>query len=373
MPESPFVPALPPTPPEVPAAAPGMPAWAAAMLAAIVVGALYFGREVLVPVTIAMLLSFLLSPLIDLLRRLRLGRIPSVVLAVLVALGIIVAIGTAIGSQVTALSQDLPQYEATIEQKIAVLRDNTVNKLNRAIANVSHQFASRTANTRETAPPNLSPREAERTSPGQSQQPVPVVVTQPAPSALAIAQKVLSPLLHPLATVGIILVVSIFALLQREDLRDRAIRLFGSSDLQRTTVAMNDAGRRLSRYFLTQLGLNTAFGIIVAIGLWLIGVPHPLLWGILGLLLRFIPVRWRSPRNSRPCACGSIALAAPTGHPSSARNTAGTPFRQKGQNHRRSALLEAGRKTRVPVNAASPPSSPSDPPADRSPAPSPFR
>ena len=115
------------------------------------------------------------------------------------------------------------------------------------------------------------------------------MVTQPQSSALEIGKQVLSPLLNPLATTGIILVVTIFALLQKDDLRDRAIRLLGSHDLQRSTLALNDAGSRLSRYFLTQLGLNTSFGVIVGVGLYLIGVPHPVLWGILGALLRFIP------------------------------------------------------------------------------------
>jgi len=278
---------MPPAAPAVPAAAPAIPGWAAAILAVTAVGALYFGREVLVPVTIAMLLSFVLSPLIDLLRRLRLGRVPSVVLAVLVAIGIIGALGTAIGSQVAQLAQEIPQYQTTIEQKIAGLRDSTLKKLDRAIASVSNQVAGPPGNTPETTPTVPAPRAAPAA--GEQQQPVPVIVTQPTPSALAVGGKVLSPLLHPLGTIGIILVVSIFSLLQREDLRDRAIRLFGSGDLQRTTVAMNEAARRLSRYFLTQLGINGCFGIIVAAGLWLIGVPHPVLWGILGLLLRFIP------------------------------------------------------------------------------------
>ena len=115
------------------------------------------------------------------------------------------------------------------------------------------------------------------------------MVTQPAPSVFDISKSVLEPMLYPVATAGIILVVTIFALLQREDLRDRAIRLFGSGDLHRTTVAMDEAGRRLSVYFLTQLGLNASFGVIVGVGLYFIGVPNPLLWGILGALLRFVP------------------------------------------------------------------------------------
>ncbi|MCJ2008752.1 AI-2E family transporter, partial [Methylobacterium sp. J-092] len=93
----------------------------------------------------------------------------------------------------------------------------------------------------------------------------------------------------PLTTVGIVLVVVVFLLLQREDLRNRMIRLFGSSDLHRTTVAMDDAAGRLGTYFLAQLGMNAAFGVIVGVGLWFIGVPNPLLWGVFSALMRFVP------------------------------------------------------------------------------------
>jgi hypothetical protein len=119
--------------------------------------------------------------------------------------------------------------------------------------------------------------------------PMPVEVHQPDPTPVELAERVIAPIVDPLSTTAIVLIVTVFVLLQREDLRDRLIRLFGSSDLHRTTVAMNDAARRLSRYFLIQLGINAAFGIITGIGLLLIGVPSPLLWGTIGLLLRFVP------------------------------------------------------------------------------------
>ena len=106
---------------------------------------------------------------------------------------------------------------------------------------------------------------------------------------MQLAQRIIAPIVAPLSTTAIVLIVAIFILLQREDLRDRLIRLFGSSDLHRTTVAMNDAARRLSRYFLTQLGINATFGVIIGIGLFFIGVPSPVLWGVLAMLLRFVP------------------------------------------------------------------------------------
>jgi len=102
-------------------------------------------------------------------------------------------------------------------------------------------------------------------------------------------QSLISPLLHPLATTGIIVIFVIFILLQREDLRNRLIRLAGSHDLQRTTAALDDAASRLSRLFLIQLLLNGSFGIVIGIGLWVIGVPSAILWGILAAVLRFVP------------------------------------------------------------------------------------
>src|SRR3981081_3244513 len=119
--------------------------------------------------------------------------------------------------------------------------------------------------------------------------PVPVEVRQPDPGALESLQSLISPLLHPLATTGIIIIFVIFILLQREDLRNRLIRLAGSHDLQRTTAALDDAAGRLSRLFLIQLLLNGTFGVVIGIGLWLIGIPSATLWGILAAVLRFVP------------------------------------------------------------------------------------
>jgi predicted PurR-regulated permease PerM len=99
----------------------------------------------------------------------------------------------------------------------------------------------------------------------------------------------IAPLIHPLATTGIIIIFVVFILLQRQDLRNRLVRIAGSHDLQRTTLAMDDAGRRLSRLFLMQLALNAAFGLIIGIGLWAIGVPSAPLWGLLAMVLRFVP------------------------------------------------------------------------------------
>ena len=119
--------------------------------------------------------------------------------------------------------------------------------------------------------------------------PIPVEVRQPDPGALENLRTLIAPLLNPLATTGIIIIFVIFILIQREDLRNRLIRLAGSHDLQRTTAALDDAATRLSRLFLAQLMINATFGVTIGVGLSFIGIPSAILWGILAAVLRFVP------------------------------------------------------------------------------------
>jgi predicted PurR-regulated permease PerM len=249
----------------------------------VMVAALYFGREVFIPLVLAVLLSFVLAPVVNLLRRLRFWRIPSVIVAVLLALGIIGGIGAVIGTQVAGLAGNLPQYQATVQRKVAGLQQGWLGQANRVLQKFNHQVhdATRKADaagtTAETGPAGDTPKAQL------------VRVQEPEPSPLALAEKVLGPIVSPLTDVGIVLVVVVFLLMQREDLRNRMIRLFGSSDLHRTTVAMDDAAGRLGTYFLAQLGMNATFGVLVGVGLWFIGVPNPLLWGVFSAIMRFIP------------------------------------------------------------------------------------
>lgn len=248
----------------------------------VIVAALYVAHEVLVPIALAILLSFMLAPVVRLLRRARLGRVPAVVLAVALALGIIVSLGGLIGTQFSQLLSDLPRYATTIEQKILRVRGLMVGEVAGSLGSLGHRIEQ--ASSVPVAPAaGPAPAVAVPAPPPE------VVVRQPAPTPLEIAERVLAPILSPLATAGIVFIVAIFMLLQQADLRDRFIRLFGMQDLHRTTRALDDAAARLSRYFLTQLGLNTAFGMIIGGGLLLVGVPNPLLWGTLAALLRFVP------------------------------------------------------------------------------------
>ncbi len=278
-----------PGPTEVtPARAPDFARFTTIITVVVVIAALYVGSEVLIPITLAVLLSFVLSPLMELLRRLWLGRIVSALLAVLLAIGIIIALGGIIGTQIAGLVEQVPQYQTTITNKITSLRTLIATDLSSHLSGLTGKFEHAGASTQAAVEAGSS--NSQPTPQPQGPKPVPVVITEsPTTSALALGQRIITPILHPLADLGIILVVAIFILLQKEDLRDRLIRLFGSSDLHRATAAMDDAGRRLTRYFLTQLGINCLFGTIVGTGLFFIGVPSPVLWGILGALLRFVP------------------------------------------------------------------------------------
>jgi len=244
------------------------------------VAILYFGKEVLVPVTLALLLAFVLAPLVNLLRRLRLGRVPASLLAATLALGLIVAIGTVIGTQIAQLTTDLPRYAATVEAKVSSVRAYTVGR----ISALADQVGPQKRSPATAAPVTLAESTTTTVKPAASS-----ATASSGFASLDTARRYLSPVLSPLATFGVVFVVAIFALLQREDLRDRMIRLTGAIDLHGTTVAIDDGTRRLRRYFLTQLSINAIFGVVIGVGLLVIGVPNPVLWGILSALLRFVP------------------------------------------------------------------------------------
>src|SRR5829696_1453161 len=274
-----------PPPPQAvvpPAETPTVPAIMTLHVGVVVIAALYFGRDVFIPIVVAVLLSFVLAPFVDFLRRFRLGRVFSVIIAVLVALGIILGLASLIGTQVAQLATDLPRYQETIAEKVQTIRKATIGRASALVANVGRQIEQATQDPQPTGP-------KPRTRANEPEKPLAVQVRDPDPTPFQLVRNYLGPVLAPFETAVIVLVVVVFILMQREDLRDRMIRLFGSSDLHRTTVAMDEAAKRLSRYFLTQLCLNAAFGVLIGAGLWLIGVPIPVLWGITAALMRFVP------------------------------------------------------------------------------------
>src|ERR1700751_2409628 len=262
---------------------------ATAILAVIIIAMLYFGREIFVPIALAILLSFVLAPLVTMMQRIRVPRGLAVVRLAIFAFMLIFALGSLLATQLTQLARDLPRYQSTISEKIQSFRDTKAGRgpLERA-SDMLKDLGKEIDKPKDAASVRASNSIVNSNAPGP-QAPVPVEVRQPDPGALESLRTLIAPLIHPLATTGIIIIFVIFILLQREDLRNRLIRLAGSSDLQRTTAALDDAAGRLSRLFLTQLILNGAFGVVIGTGLWFVGIPSAILWGILAAALRFVP------------------------------------------------------------------------------------
>ncbi len=242
---------------------------------AVVIAGLYIGQGVLLPLAISFLISFVLSPLVGWLSRLGLPRILSVTAVMLVLVAFLGALGLLMGSQIRTLSAELPTYQETIRDKISGLTESLkeASFLDGALQTVEVVQKEATSGI----DPALSDPDVQK---------VEVVGAATSPFETAIAW--LLPALEPLATAGIIFVFVFLALLDRGDLRDRLIRLFGGN-LHRTTDALEEAGKRISKYLLMQLVVNVTYGIPMALGLWLIGVPGWLLWGTLAALMRFIP------------------------------------------------------------------------------------
>ena len=241
---------------------------------------LYFARDVLVPITLAFILSLLIAPLVRGLRRVGLGQTLSVLVAVLVLALSFVAVAGVIGTQLVHMGGSLPKYERTLERKLETLNSLTLKRVSALTAQ-----AGRVLNRNpEAAQPQTLQAEA-----AGAQTPIPVELHEAPANSLQVIQRVLGSIWVPISTAGIVLVVLIFVLLEQEALRDRFIRIAGGTDIRLTTLVINDAGDRLSRFFVSQFAVNFGVGIFVWVGLSVIGLPHPMIWAALTTLLRFVP------------------------------------------------------------------------------------
>jgi predicted PurR-regulated permease PerM len=280
---------------------------------------LYFARDVLVPITLAVILSLLLSPLVRALRHLGLGATSSVIAAALVLTLACGAVAGVIGVQAARMAASVPQYERTLRHKFAKLNELTVDRLAAFTSQTERIIGDRVEPKAAEAPPTETPAAALSAPPAalsappppsassspsssasssassspsssaSSSAPIPVVLRQPALTPLQVGQRVLASIWVPLETAGIVLVVLVFVLLERESVRDRLIRIAGGTDLRATTLVLNDAGERLSRFFVSQFAVNLGVGLALWVGLAVIGLPHATLWAALAAVLRFVP------------------------------------------------------------------------------------
>ncbi len=255
------------------------------LVSLMVVAVLYFGRDVIVPLALATLLGFLLDPLVTRLRRWGLPRAASVVLVMLLTLAVLGAGSLFVGGQIVQLSKDLPTYQNTVRAKLRDLRQlvsqrGPLDGMARLASVVGDELD---ATRRALDKPVAGSARAQDTTPTTR-----VQLAPPVQSAWQSAMGTAESVLAPVGTAGIVLVFMFFILLDRNDLRDRLLRLAGGH-LQLTTDALSEAGRRLSRYLTMQLLVNLSYGIPMAAGLALIGVPGAVLWGLLAAALRFVP------------------------------------------------------------------------------------
>ena len=247
---------------------------------------LYFGREVLVPITLAVILSLLVAPLVRALKRCLHSQVAAVLGSVLGLTLCVGGLAAVIGSQVVSMAASLPQYESTIRDKIKVVQDATLGRMQVMQGEAGRMMsrlgggdgaaATRPRTTLEGAP--LTPSGA-----------VPVEIRPRTQTPVELMSQLFSSIWGPLGRASIVLIVMVFVLLEHESLRDRFIRLLGGTDLRRTTHAFNDAGERLSRFFVSQFAVNVGVGAAIWFGLLFVGLPHVMLWAVLTAMLRFVP------------------------------------------------------------------------------------
>jgi predicted PurR-regulated permease PerM len=252
-----------------------------AVIATIVIAALYFGRTILMPLAIAVVLAFVLTPIVLKLRAWGLSNVVAVACTTVVALAALACVVVFMSRQVVLFAEDLPRYQYTLVNKIKRVRD----------LGGSNDAMSRAADTLKSLQREIEgPATAASQKPQGSRELAPIPVRIDATvTPLEQLRTTMLFVAEPLTTIGFIVVFVVVLLLYRDDVRDRVIRLTGVHDLERTRRAMDDAGARLNRYFLTTTLINTAFGIVIGFGLWAIGIPNPLLWGVLALMSRYIP------------------------------------------------------------------------------------
>ena len=250
----------------------------------VTIATLYFGRRIFIPVALALVLSFLLTPLVLWLQKIRLGRVPSVFVVLLLCFSLAVGVGWGVARQLLEITSHIQDYKDNIEENIRSLHSHknvplaqataTIQELNKELGTAPAE-AAKAAHSKDGAP--------------HPAKPIPVQVTAPPTNFFQDLRTLLGPLAEPLETGAMVIVFMAFMLTHREDMRNRIIRLGGQGQLTVVTKALEDASERLSRYLFLQFLVNASYGSLFGVGLYIIGVPHALLWGALGALLRFVP------------------------------------------------------------------------------------
>ena len=240
---------------------------------------LYYGQQILIPIVLAILLSLLLAPCVRALQKLRVPKSAAIITVVCIAFALLFAMTAVLATSLTNLAGDLPRYESNLREKARSLK-----------------FATSGGDTIEKAANVLKDLQTELQQPPQSSltnntsnKPIPVEIREPNFGPLDPVISAVAILIHPLTQLGIVILMVVLILFNREDLRNRLVRLAGTGDIHRTTIALDEAGDRLSLLFTTQLLINGLTGAFIGIALAILGIPGAILWGVLTAVMRFVP------------------------------------------------------------------------------------
>jgi predicted PurR-regulated permease PerM len=271
------------------------------LLLAVVLLVLYFAREILMPFALALTLNFLLAPIVVFLQKLRMARIPAVLLVVILSALGVAAVGYIVSTQLIDVAEDLGQYRLNVHNRIAALHAPTSGPIAKAVASLKEldQEFSEPAGTTPTAPELVPSRRkgapaggkglSMNPPPANAVVPTPVTVIEPEKGPIRELKDLLIPVGKPLGEAGIVMIFTIYMLVKREDLRNRLLMLAGMGHMNLMTQALNDAADRISRYLVMNFLVNAGYGVVFGLGLFAIGVPNATLWGAVAGILRVVP------------------------------------------------------------------------------------
>ncbi|UVW27113.1 AI-2E family transporter [Massilia sp. H6] len=250
---------------------------------------LHFGREVLEPLALAIILSLVLAPLVRSMTRVGLARTPAVLLSVALVATFVAGVGAVLATQLVTITRDLPQYRSAIRAKVAKVREVVERPISRIEAELSAVAPSGAveppqAQSRPRRGANLSATAANTATSA----PVPVEVRTPRTMKDTLG-RIVGLVWGPIGEAGVVLILLVFILLEQGSLRDRLVRLAGQAEVSRTIRTLGDAAQGVSRFFFSQFIVNATFGAVIGLSLWLVGIPHAILWGVLSGVLRFVP------------------------------------------------------------------------------------
>ena len=255
------------------------------------IAVLYLAREIFIPLAFAITLTLILAPAVAWLQKLHLGRVPSVFLVMAVTIALAGGVGWVIFNQLIDVANELPSYRENIHNKIQAMREPGKNALGRA-ADTVKALGKELATVQTPTSPAVHGEGGGRRgiqNQASASHPLPVQIVDDPSNQFQYLRDVTRPFLAPLGVLGMVLIFTVFLLIEQDDLRDRLFRLAGLDRLNVMTQALEDATQRVSRYLMLQLLVNSCFGLLCAGGLYLIGLPYAFLWGAVAGILRIVP------------------------------------------------------------------------------------